>query len=210
LIVLSSTYRQATTAIDSRTATAKDGRNRLLWKFPRRRLAAEEVRDAMLAVAGRLHEPMGGPSVVVPVEADLVKLLYAPSQWVVTKDAREHDRRSVYLVARRNLRLPFLEAFDQPDAQTSCAGRGASTHALQALELLNGTLANDLAAAFANRLRREAGDDPGRQVDRAFHLAAGRPPAPREKDLAIRFLREHSLREFALAVFNLNAFLYVS
>src|SRR4051812_49407198 len=75
---------------------------------------------ASLGLGGRLARRAGGPGVVVPVDADLVKLLYAPSQWAVTPDAREHDRRSVYLVARRNLRLPFLESFDQPDAQTSC------------------------------------------------------------------------------------------
>jgi hypothetical protein len=163
----------------------------------------------MLAVAGRLNKRMGGPSVVPPAGADLVKLLYAPSQWVVTPNPDEHDRRSVYLIARRNLRLPFLEAFDQPDAQTSCARRESSTHALQALELLNGTLANDLAETFARRLRREAGPDPVRQVERAFRLAAGRPPTPRESALGVRFLKDQPAREFALAVLNLNAFLYV-
>jgi hypothetical protein len=209
LIVLSSTYRQSARLADPRPGIAKDSRNRLLWRFPRRRLAGEEVRDATLMVAGRLNPKMGGPSVVLPVDADMVKLLYAPSQWAVTPDKREHDRRSVYLIVKRNLRLPFLEAFDQPDAQTSCARRESSTHALQALELLNGKLANDLADAFARRLRREAGHDPARQVERAFLLAAGRPPTTREKELSVRFLKKQPAREFALAVFNLNAFLYV-
>jgi hypothetical protein len=180
-----------------------------LSRFPRRRLAAEEVRDAVLAVSGRLNRRMAGPSVVPPVEADLVKLLYAPSQWAVTRDPAEHDRRSVYLVAKRNLRLPFLEAFDQPDAQTSCAARASSTHALQALELLNGRLTNEAAEAFALRLRREAGPDPARQVERAFLLAAGRPPTARERELVVRFRKGQPAKEFALAVFNLNAFLYV-
>jgi hypothetical protein len=147
--------------------------------------------------------------VIPPAERDLVGLLYKPSQWEVTPDRREHDRRSVYLVAKRNLRLPFLEAFDQPDLQTSCPRRAASTHAPQALELLNGPLANDLAAAFAARLAAEAGPDPARQVDLAFRLAAGRGPSPRELQLAVDFLRRHPPGEFALAVFNLNAFLYV-
>jgi hypothetical protein len=210
LIVLSSTYRQSAHCPDPRPGVARDSRNRLLWRFPRRRLAAEEVRDAMLAAAGRLNGAMGGPSVVLPVDADMVKLLYAPAQWAVTPDKREHDRRSVYLIVKRNLRLPFLEAFDLPDAQTSCARRESSTHALQALELLNGKLANDLAGAFAERLRREAGSDPARQVERAFHLAAGRPPTAREKELGASFLKKQPAREFALAVFNLNAFLYVN
>jgi hypothetical protein len=209
LILLSSTYRQAASCPDARTGLAKDPDDRLLWRFPHRRLAAEEVRDAMLLVSGRLNERAGGPSVVVPVDPDQVKLLYSPAQWAVTRDVREHDRRSVYLLAKRNLRLSFLEAFDQPDAQTSCPRREASTHALQALELLNGKPANDLAKSFAERLRREAGPDLEREVERAYLLAAGRAPTAREKELAVRFLREQPLREFALAVLNLNAFLYV-
>jgi hypothetical protein len=173
-------------------------------------LTAEEVRDSMLMVSGRLNLKAGGPSIVVPVDNDLVKLLYAPSQWVVTPDPKEHDRRSVYLVAKRNLRLPFLEAFDQPDAATSCSRRESSTHALQALELLNGTLANKLAASFAERLRKEAGNDPKAQVELAYRLAIGRLPSAKERELALEFLKGSSLKEFALAVFNLNAFLYVN
>ncbi len=209
LIVLSSTYRQASRTADARPGLARDPDDRLLFCFPRRRLAAEEVRDAMLRISGRLNEKAGGPSVVLPVDAYQVKLLYSPAQWVVTPEAREHDRRSVYLLAKRNLRLPFLEAFDQPDAQTSCPRRAASTHPLQALELLNGRTANDLAASFAERLRREAGPDPTRQVELAYRLAAGRPPTARERERAVLFLKEQPLKEFALAVFNLNAFLYV-
>ena len=114
------------------------------------------------------------------------------------------------MLAKRNLRLPFFEAFDQPDAATSCSRRESSTHALQALELLNGTLANELAGSFADRLRREAGGDPAAQVEHAYRLAVGRSPTPREKELALAFLKTQPLREFALAVFNLNAFLYVN
>lgn len=209
LIVLSSTYRQASQVSGSHPGVAKDPTNRLLWRFPRRRLSAEEVRDAMLLVSGRLNERMAGPSVMVPVEPDLVQLLYAPSQWAVTPDRGEHDRRSVYLIAKRNLRLPFLEAFDQPDAQTSCATRESSTHPLQALELLNGRLANELAKAFARRLRLEAGPERARVVECAFLWATGRLPTAKEKELAVRFLAQQSLEEFALAVLNLNAFLYV-
>ncbi len=209
LILLSGTYRQSSRSYSARGAE-KDPDVRLLWRFPRRRLAAEEVRDAMLSASGRLNVAAGGPSVIVPADGDLVNLLYDPSQWSVTRDAREHDRRSVYLLAKRNLRLPFMEAFDQPDLQTSCPRRESSTHALQALELLNGETSNRLAKAFADRLRREAGADPCRQVERAYVLAAGRPPSEKERALALRFLAEHPLREFALAMFNLNAFLYLN
>jgi hypothetical protein len=209
LIVLSSTYRQASRSPDAVLARQKDPKNRLLWQFPRRRLSAEELRDAMLSAAGRLNLKPGGESVIIPVEKDLVNLLYDPKQWQVTADETEHDRRSIYLLAKRNLRLPFTQVFDQPDLQISCPRRETSTHALQALEMLNGKTANRLAEAFALRLEREAGPDPARQVELAFLLTTGRPPTPAERSLSLRFLEEQPLREFALAMFNLNGFLYV-
>jgi hypothetical protein len=207
--VLSSTYRQASRSPAAAAARERDPDNRLLWQFPRRRRSAEELRDAMLTAAGRLNPRMGGGSVVVPVDPDLVNLLYDRKQWQVTADEREHDRRSLYLLAKRNLRLPFGQAFDQPDLQTTCPRRATSTHALQALELLNGRTANRLAAALASRLRREAGPEPERQVELGYLLTTGRPPTPAERRLAVAFLAEQPLSEFALALFNLNAFVYV-
>jgi hypothetical protein len=208
-IVLSSTYRQASRSPMAATYTVDDPDNRRLWQFPRRRLTAEEVRDALLAVSGRLNPNLGGPSVIVPVDAELVALLYKPSQWRVTPDRREHDRRSVYLIAKRNLRLPFFENLDAPALLTSCARREASTHAPQALELLNGELANELAKAFAQRLTAEVGDDPQQLVDRGYRLALNRLPTDSERALAVSFVQTQPLSEFALALFNLNGFLYV-
>jgi hypothetical protein len=213
LIVLSSTYRQSShapaAASAAASARAKDPGNRLLWRFPRRRLSAEELRDAMLAGAGVHNRKAGGESVMVPVEPDLVDLLYDPSQWQVTPDLRERDRRSIYLIAKRNLRLPFGQAFDQPDLQTSCPRRETSTHALQALELLNGKTANRLADAFARRLEAEAGTDRAQQVELAYRLTTGRAPTSAEARIAQAFLAAQPLRELALALFNVNAFLYV-
>jgi hypothetical protein len=102
-----------------------------------------------------------------------------------------------------------MEVFDQPDLQFSCARREQSTHAPQALELLNGELANSAAEALAARLKPYA--TPTAQIDNAWRLATGRLPDAKEKALAARFLtgRPDRLKEFALAVLNLNAFLYV-
>jgi hypothetical protein len=208
LILLSSTYQQSSAA-SSPAASEKDPDDALLWRFPRRRLEAEEIRDAMLAVAGTLNPKMGGPSVIVPIDRELVGALYKPSQWAVTPDGSEHARRSIYLIAKRNLRLPLMEAFDAPDLAASCPRRESSTHAPQALELLNGGFANRQAEALAARLETEAGRDRRRQVDLAFRLAAGRAPSPKERTLALEFLDDGRLRELALAIFNLNAFLYV-
>jgi hypothetical protein len=211
LIVLSSTYRQSSRTTPAAEAEGRrsDPENRWLWRFHRRRLTAEEIRDAMLAVSGRLNLKAGGPSVMVPADPELVQLLYKPAQWKVATSPAEHDRRSVYLIAKRNLRLPFFETFDAPALLTNCARRESSTHAPQALEMLNGTLSNDLATAFASRLERESGGDVDRLVERAFRLAVGRSPTRSEGALARAFLRDQTTKEFALAMFNLNGFLYV-
>jgi hypothetical protein len=77
------------------------------------------------------------------------------------------------------------------------------------LELLNGTLANDLAGSFAKRLEKECGDDRDKIINRAFRLALGRPATAREREQSLAFLSEQPLSEFALAMFNLNEFIYV-
>ena len=119
------------------------------------------------------------------------------------------------MIYKRNLRLPFVEVFDAPDTLLSCARREQSTHAPQALELLNGQTSNELAAVFADAApegardhRRSASITPG-----AWQPAACPPPA--RSALALKFLADAPddparVKEFALAVFNLNAFLYVN
>jgi mono/diheme cytochrome c family protein len=209
VLVLSSTYRQSSQAPRSADAAQNDPENRLLWHFNRRRLSAEEIRDAMLAVSGRLNLAAGGPSVMVPVDPDLVRLLYKPTQWQVAGSASEFDRRSIYLMAKRNLRLPFFEIFDAPAMLTSCARRESSTHAPQALEMLNGALSNDLAAAFAAQLERESRGNADDLVTQAFRRALGRMPTHAERALGRAFIREQPTKEFALAIFNTNGFLYV-
>ncbi len=211
MILTSSTYRQASrNPVAGDTAGKKDAANALLWRGPRRRLSAEEVRDAMLAVSGELNLAYGGKSVMLPVDEALVDLLYDPTQWRVPADTAQHRRRSIYLIAKRNLRLPFMEVFDQPALLTSCARREASTHAPQSLALLNGRTSNELAEFFAARLEAEGNGDPETVVRRAYLLAAGRPPSEGETRASAEFLASGSTREFALAMFNLNSFLYLN
>ena len=243
LMVLSSTYQTASEGEPeklSATGQSKDPGNNLFWRYNRRRIEAEAVRDAMLNVAGDFNPKAGGPAVLVPVQPVLVEQLYKPKQWAVTTDPSEHHRRTVYLIAKRNLRLPFMEAFDAPDLQNSCARREQSTHALQSLELLNGSFSNDQARVFAGRLLKEKGWDPNALVQRAFRLATGREPTAQETQIAARFLSEQSvllrqrlerkedvpvpawmpetldkasgaaLCDFSLAMFSLPGFLYLN
>ncbi len=214
MILMSSAYRQSSQSPAEKVGMEKDAEVSLLWKFPRRRLEAEEIRDSMLAVSGRLKGDIGGPSVLIPIDQDLVKMLKRPQYWVATKDKSQYDRRTLYMIYKRNLQLPFMGVFDAPDMQLSCSRREQSTHAPQALELLNGQLSNDLAQSFASRLIAEAKTDAER-IDLAWRLAVGRSPTEKEKRLAATYLDEKPadplrLKEMALDVFNLNAFLYVN
>jgi hypothetical protein len=202
MLMTSSTYRQSSR---STVGAEKDPENKLLWKMNRRRLAAEEIRDTMLAVSGRLNPKAGGPSVMIKIDEELIKDLKRPQYWVTTRDRSEHDRRTIYLIYKRNLIMPFNQVFDAPDTLLSCARRDQSTHAPQALELLNGTLSNDLAVAFSKRLT-------GDKVEQAFRLATGRAPNPKERLLSKKYLDDPdptAVTEFALSLFNSNAFLYV-
>lgn len=243
LMVLSNTYQMASEGEPDKLSSAnrsKDPDNRHFWRFNRRRLEAEEVRDSMLSVASTLNLRSGGPGVFVPVQEALVQQLYKPKQWVVTPDLREHHRRSVYLIAKRNLRLPFMEAFDAPDMQNSCSRREQSTHSLQALELMNGDFSNVQARELAGRLLKESGSIPHQIIERAFRLATGRKPTDKERAIAEEFLSTQTallrdraknkeeltlpawvpndmepaaaaaLCDFALAMFNLPGFLYVN
>jgi hypothetical protein len=214
MILLSSAYQQSDISPIEKEAAEKDSQDSLLWKFDHRRLEAEEIRDAMLAVSARLNLKVGGPSFMVPIDPDLVLSLKRPQYWVPTRDKSEYDRRTLYMIYKRNLRLPFVEVFDAPDTLLSCARREQSTHAPQALELLNGQTSNELAGAFAQRLLTERATAAER-VDYAWRLAAGRAPTAAEKSLALKFLADAPdnparVKEFALAMFNLNAFLYVN
>lgn len=214
LILNSNTYQQSSQPPSDPTLKAlamkKDPENKLLWRFNRRRLEAEQIRDAILAVSGTINLKQGGPSVMVPIDRGLVNTLYKPSQWAPPKDPTEYTRRSVYLIVKRNLRLPFMEVFDAPDAQVSCARRESSTHAPQALELLNGTFANEQAEALAKRLEADAGPNLRKQIDLGYRLTTGRSARPAEIRAALDFLKTQPKREFALALLNLNSFLYVN
>jgi hypothetical protein len=212
MILLSSAYRQASRSANEKAYATKDPENKLLWKANRRRLEAEEIRDTMLAISGRLNQKAGGPSVMVSIDPELIKDLKRPQYWVTTRDRTEHDRRTIYMIYKRNLILPFMQVFDSPDTLLSCARRDQSTHAPQALELLNGTVSNDLAVSLAKRLQAAAGTTRER-VDYAWRLAAGRLPNERERLLSLKYLDDPdpaAATEFALSLFNSNAFLYVN
>ncbi|MEO8659413.1 MAG: DUF1549 and DUF1553 domain-containing protein [Bryobacteraceae bacterium] len=165
MIVLSKTYRQASNASES--ALEADPDDKLLSRFPRRRLEGEVIRDSALAVSGLLNFKEGGPGVFPPRPMD--KSSYRT--WKANEDPAEANRRSVYVFVRRNARYPLFEAFDMPDTHESCSRRQQTVSVTQTLNLLNDQMVLDWAKAFAQRVRNDAGMPATAQIERSFRLA---------------------------------------
>ena len=178
LILRSSVYRQTATAPED--AIRIDPDNKLLSRYPMRRLDAEAIRDGMLASSGELDTRMGGAYVATTRDAE--------GDVVVDESVDGARRRSVYLQQRRTQVLGLLEAFDAPSIVFNCTQRIPTTVPLQSLKLLNSNFIRLRAAAFVRRLEREAGQDPAPRLERAFVVAWGRPPSAEELAAAARFL----------------------
>jgi hypothetical protein len=164
-ILLSAAFRQASrpsedeVAMDAwQLAQSIDPANRLLWRFPARRMSGEQIRDGLLAVAGELDlsAPDGAATVSTPV-------------------------RSVYLQVRRNDREEVLTTFDFPDRITSAGSRNTTTTPTQSLLLINSGWTLDRAQALAQRVEREVGGGDDSRIRHAYRLALGRDP--REEEL---------------------------
>jgi hypothetical protein len=182
LIVMSNTYRQASTYNEK--SAAEDPRDRLLWRFPRERLEGEVIRDAALAVAGVLNDKIGGPSVFPALPSGAVK---PRGGWTLSNDPADRDRRSIYIFVRRNARYPMLEAFDMPDTHESCGRRNLTITAPQAMTMLNNQVSLEWASAFAGRVLKVAGTDQQKQINTAYRLAYGRTADGAEKDVVQTF-----------------------
>jgi mono/diheme cytochrome c family protein len=203
LMLLSATYQQSTGGTSPR-----DPENRFYTRMNRVRLEGEVIRDSLLFISGQLNPKMGGPGVFPPIP----KELFAGAKgWTPGENTREHARRSVYIFVRRNLRFPFLEVFDAPDNNLSCANRESSTTAPQSLTLLNADEVVTAAQLTAERIASDhtpANTSRDSQIIRAYRLIIGRAPTERELTLARDFLAHSPLNEFCRALFNLNAFVY--
>ena len=207
LIVCSATYRQAGTG--SGRAGAKglevDRSDVWLWHYPARRLEAEPIRDAILAVAGTLDLTMGGPGYSVWEKNTNYVMIYNPREALGPPEFR----RMVYQFKPRSRQDPTFGAFDCPDAALVAPRRTVSTTPLQALNLLNSQFLLDQAAFLAQRLEREAGADPSAQAARAFRLAFARQPTAAERAAAVALIRSHGLPALGRAIFNANEFVYI-
>ena len=197
-IVLSHAYRQSSAFRED--GGRADGDARLLWRFPPRRLGAEEVRDTMLATAGRLRlEPMGGPGFRLYKYTQNNVSTYFP----LDTHGPETYRRAVYHQNARASVVDVLTDFDLPDIAFAAPRRANTTSPLQALTLLNHRFTLDLAGALAERI---AGPDP---VGAAYAIAFQRAPRAEERAAGESLIARHGPASFSRALLNANELIHV-
>ncbi|MBL8829477.1 MAG: DUF1553 domain-containing protein [Planctomycetaceae bacterium] len=203
LILSSATYQQSSTWREA--ASRQDGDSRLLWRFPPRRLTAEEVRDALLSVAGKLNLRMGGPGFKLYEYLQDNVATYVP----LDVHGPETYRRAVYHHNARAARTDLMTDFDCPDPAAAEPRRASTVTPLQALTLMNHRFALDMTMAFAERLKHDAPTSAD-QVRRAFQIAYAREPVDAELSAALRLIETHGLRAFCRAMLNSNELIHVN
>ena len=202
LLLASATWQQSSTPQDPEPRAAEgrviDPSNRLCWHFDRRRLDAESIRDALLAVAGNLDLERPGEHPFPPVDE------WHWTQHNPFKAVYDSNHRSVYLMRQRLQRHPYLALFDAPDTNTSTDQRTSATVPLQALYWMNNPFVREESERLASRILSQTGDERMR-IAFASRLIWARPAAAEECDRAIVFLRRYRERAERLGTNAKNA-----
>lgn len=202
LIVNSEAYRQQSGFVVA--AAAADADAQLLWRFPPRRLDAEELRDAMLAASGEINLKMGGPSFRPFTTTSFNSDFYQPTDLI----GPEFNRRTVYRMNVNSGKEPLLDAFDCPDPSVKTPRRNVTTTPLQALALMNNSFVQRQAGKLADRARSESKDD-SEAINTAYRYALGRASAREEITQAMAAIRERGLFSVCWALLNSTEFVYV-
>src|SRR5438874_2918590 len=173
-------------------AAAEDPENRLLHRMPVRRLEAEAIRDAILAVSGRLEGRMGGPGVEVHLTPFMDNYTDSYGRPKTSGPLDGDGRRSLYLNVRRNFPTPILAAFDMPPPLVTAGRRDRSNVPAQALILMNDPFVVQQARRWAVRVLAIEGLDASGRVRRMYEEAYARPPSEAELKRTLRFLESHA------------------
>jgi mono/diheme cytochrome c family protein len=202
LLVTSAAFRQS--SAPNEFAAKIDADARLLWRFPPRRVEAEVLRDATLAVAGTLDVTMGGPG--FRIHAD--KKRY--ESWKVVDNAGPGTwRRMIYQESMRGIDDRMFTAFDRPECGQVTPKRTLSTTPLQALNLFNGDFILTQSTKLAERVQGEAGTDANAQTRRAFSLVLSRLPSAEEARRAATLIAADGLPALCRVLLNANEFAFL-
>jgi hypothetical protein len=186
-------------------ARAIDSNNRLVWRMNPRRLDAESLRDAVLAVSGKLNKTQFGPG----YRDFEYQEEYAPVYRYITPDSPDLWRRSVYRFVVRTTTHQFLTTLDCPSPANLVPARNVTTTALQSLALLNNDFMLKQSEYLSERLNAETGNEPTKQASRAFELAFGRRASASELAAAVRLVQSRGLAQLCRMLLNSNEFVYV-
>src|SRR5215813_6712317 len=224
LIMNSETYKMSS-GFSQAANLEKDPANIYLWRFPLRRLEAEAIRDVILSASGRINLQAGGQP-FFPAIPKSVRESYLQGKWVMTAEEPSTWRRSVYAYWKRGLKYPMFEVHDQPDPNVTCEMRNTTTVPTQALTLLNNEFVLVQARHLAERVAREAGSDPARQILVLYRIALSREPSRKEMGQNLDFLlkqREYhaakasgsnytlsALTDLSHVMLNANEFVYIN
>ncbi|MFN0021263.1 MAG: DUF1549 domain-containing protein [Pirellulaceae bacterium] len=199
MMLTSATCRQSSRVANEK-AVMLDPDNTLLWRQNLRRLEAESIRDTILATSGSLNLQSGGRGIFPTIPPEVLSGQSRPGNgWENKSPLAEQSRRSVYIFAKRTLGVPLLESLDAASADTSTSKRNVTTVAPQALILLNSDFMEQQSASMADRVIREAGNDPAAQIAAAYRLALGRAPTAGELQVSQSFLTREANRWQELA-----------
>ena len=217
LIMTSNAYRMSVQS--NPKYIQQDANNDFFWRFNMRRLTAEEIRDTVLWITGKLNLKMGGPSVFPELPKEVLATASRPGHVWGKSPPEEANRRSVYVKVKRSLLVPILNQFDQANTDSTCPVRFSTMVPTQSLTMLNGKFINDQALAFANRMRWEGGVTIEDRVRFGLRLVLCREPEPTEIQWTLAFMQElqqHegvssevALNRFALLALNLNEFIFL-
>ena len=207
IIVTSATYRQASTAPRAAEFTLADADNRFLWRMNRRKLEAEAIHDAALAVSGRLNLQMYGPGFQDFVIEKPEHSPHYEYNLFNPEDPGSH-RRSIYRFIVRSQQQPFMTTLDCADPSQRVDKRNESLSSLQALTLLNNGFMVTMEQYFSESLKAEGGELP-QQVDRAFWKALGRSPTEVEHAELCKYAQQYGISNYCRLLLNLNEFVFV-
>ncbi|MEM9410482.1 MAG: DUF1549 and DUF1553 domain-containing protein, partial [Planctomycetota bacterium] len=217
LILLSNTYRMS--GQYNNVAQSLDPLNQLYWRFEMRRLTAEELRDSILSVSGRLNaDKMFGPSIFTRLSKEVLAGQSMPGNGWGHSSEFGTRRRSIYIHVKRSLRVPLLEAFDAADTDTTCPSRFNTTQPTQALALLNGEFVNREAFELSKIVRSLSGSTSEFVKDVLGRVTQDRP-TDFEVAQGVKLIEawqgedgvneEDAFAFFCLAAFNLNEFVFL-
>ena len=212
LIVTSSTYRQQTIA-DVETS---EGQKFATLRTHLRRMSAEQLRDSILQVSGLLQERAGGPPVWPALDAATLAANPAVLDDNETKTKgwypsplTDQSVRSLYLIQKRTIRIPWMETFDLPENAVSCGRRECSLVAPQSLAMMNGSLSLQASQCIADTILRDGVLNQSQQVCEVFRQIVLRNPSDEELVSCLVFLETRTLVELCLVLLNTNEFIFI-